>query len=301
MKFLKGKNAARTISIMVVGLLLAAVLLVDNKSYSAYVEQRLIDAAGAFGVQVGFKHTRVYPIAFAGDAATITVPAGKIPLTINLEDVKISPCWLSFLPCLELSGSAYGGFARVGLVYPPMGQLYTRASLNEISLSDHPQLQSLGVRGGSVNLEIAKLGLTVEDILETDSVLKITGLSLPKKTILPAAMTGLPMEISIPAIAKLDLETHLVSDGGVAILKPFKLNSSLGSLEGSAQIKLAPGNRITSLDVTGLVSLTKQGSADLGTFLPLLSQGKLSSKTQTFSLTISGTPTSPKIELKARP
>ena len=85
MKFLKGKNAARTISIMVVGLLLAAVLLVDNKSYSAYVEQRLIDAAGAFGLQVGFKHTRVYPIVFAGDAATITVPAGKWPFPTSAK------------------------------------------------------------------------------------------------------------------------------------------------------------------------------------------------------------------------
>jgi hypothetical protein len=111
---------------------------------------------------------------------------------------------------------------------------------------------------------------------------QLSSLSLPARPELALIFKGERLALD-------SLSTTLKLSQGALTIEQLELSTSLGGASGRGTIILPNPEHKVRIDSNATVSLTKDGAASLGQWLPLISNGALSAENQSFSVTSAST------------
>lgn len=271
------KRVALAASATVVVVLVIVLASLQSSRYQTYFRTLIETEARRSGVQLSLGEFVAQPWALRAASATVFIP--RQFLGLSLSDLRIVPVWSSLLrfdPALRIRSNLYEG--RLDARLQPGEALRVSVQLTELALQHHPQLAGLGIESGFLDLTCDGLVITGRRWAEGRCQLGIRGLQKPRPTPLAPTLTKLPLTITVPPIASLDLTLHaLPSPNGIQI-EQLHLTSSLGELQ-SEKLSIAGYQLAGRLSAT----LTTHGEEVLGGYLPLVSGGTLTATDRAFT------------------
>lgn len=238
----------------------AASLASGPALFSSYIEQQLIAAANSGTLSVS-------PRGVIIGAAAVKVNSLRLfyaPFMtgLDLQELQISPSWRHLrglaLP-LEVSAAAYEGSLKGRLSLPLSGkQINGELSLRDLDLSQHPQLQGLGVASGRLSLDWRQGTWRGKEPPTGNLGLELTGFSIPR-----AATYSLPrggQSILVPRIMDLNLSlSGELKDRSLSLTRLHSA-SQFGEVRGSGTLDYLPGGK-ASFDLAFKVKPTTEGQA----------------------------------------
>jgi hypothetical protein len=290
------------------GALIMGAVLVKRELYTSYAEQRLISAAGGAGVSLGFGKSELFSIGLRASNANITFLAGNLPITLSIPELTLRPRllnWMIMQPRIVLQAAAYGGQTMLDLRFGWDGRSGAAAvKCEKLSLAAHPQLQSLGVRKGTLEVNIPEVRREGA-VLSASGEIKINGMNIPNKSTwkIPlgdAAQEENSLPLTIPPIADMNLSLKAGLSGDELKVEHFAGSSSLGKWSCAGSVTLNPKTRRRVLALAGSVALSPEGVKELGTYMQILSRGKLTATTANFEVDIKGDAASPQLVFSAK-
>jgi hypothetical protein len=209
-----------------------------------------------------------------------------IPVSIELRQISIAVRVASLLflsPSVTYSTRLYGGSIS-GEAQQGMQGTHLSGNLENIELGKHPQLSSLGVRGGSTNGTFQDLRVTRQGIEDGAFSVRVRELEIPS---IKAATTLLRTQNfgTVDLDAEGDISPSMVDVRNIRLASLF--GSVVGNLTCSEHLSRAP-----SLKGSFEVSLSEQGVTTLGPWLPLIPGAGLDPSTSSFAVAVATTPCS---------
>ena len=292
-------------ALLILGMLIAvfvtAVATLDLSRFSPLFEEWAIAQAAKNNVHLSFgkTHPRLIGIeCFDVNALIVLKRLGFLSLTVDSIDISSNLLDVALLqPSASIAATLYKGSLN-GLVqgtlrgYPLRGS----ASLSNLRLEQHQQLAGFGIQSGSLSGSLEQFVWNQQNQPATGTFqLRVKDLAKPQPSKLSLEPFGMPFNLDIPAVTGVQAFLKGEAKADSVVVEDFNFSSSLGSGEGDGLIKL--NARGSAIDITGKLDLhlSDAGVKLLGPYLPLVSQGSLSSTVNHFRLRISGPPARPQI------
>lgn len=225
------------------------------------------------------------PIQVTVGSGRVTLPGPALKLEISDLLVSVDPLSVFQLaPRIQAAARLYGGDLSAEVRNVLSEKIEGTLTLQGVSLEKHPQIRSLGIGGGTVNVKASELlfSMPTQTILKGEAELQLTSLSLPSRPELDLILKGERLTVQ-------SLSTSLSLSQGNLSIKPLEFSTSLGSAAGRATISLPSGDRKVRIDADGTFSLSPSGVTSLGQWLPLVSNGVLTAENQRFGVTTATT------------
>ena len=275
-------------------------LLVDSSLYGDYLAQRISRIARSQGIILSLKEPRLSGLGVHAEKMNVFLPKQFIQL--NFTDAKAR---MRLIPLLTLKGAGnitakgYGGKWEADL-YSDLDSTNVNADLSvlNVTLASHPQIEAFNLRGGSFTGDATDI--IIKDNIPVEGIIKfgLKSLKAPSPIVIGPALTGLPMDIKIPAFQSLNLDSEASFNNGTLEISNAALAGSLGSATGKGKIDLFGDKRKRKIDLTFRISLSNASKVEFGDWLPLISQGKVTADAKSFEIAVSGTAQSPQVVFK---
>ena len=101
---------------------------------------------------------------------------------------------------------------------------------------------------------------------------------------------GFPLKLDLPTIKDASLKSVVEAKENVLSISKMESLSTLGTFSGNGAVTLSDTMNVENISFKGEVRFTEEGHAVFRSFLPLISQSRLTLETKAFSFDISGTP-----------
>lgn len=281
----------RVRQILIVGIVvIMATALVSWPSVLRYGIQSGLQQARRGGQQVSWSGLSTGMNSASFENLTVWVPGPKvkgtfsIPVSVELQDLAVTlNVWslVAFRPSLTYTTSLYGGSLKGSALHTDAGEEVS-ASIEGVEVGKHPQLASLGVRGGAITALFEQVVITPQGPSQGTFSLALRQLAPPlpstAKTLLKVDDLG---TFDLNATGKISPQSIHVTD--------IKLASVFGKASGS----LTALNHLSgspNLSATFQVSLSEKGTSTLGPWLPLIPGAGLDSTTTNFSVRANSIP-----------
>ncbi len=260
-----------------------SVFAVDERSYARLAERSLSQHARSAGVLLNFENSALHWLGLSSSELGITIPRSAIAFELQDALIDLDPSsLLSSQPKVELSAKLYSGDLSTALELLPQDSFRSSLSLQNANMSEYPILAGLGFSEGKLSLNIPTLTVERGVLQQMDLKLKILKASKPASTMLAARFTGLPFDFSIPSIESIEMLASCQHERNSLKCPEINFDSSLGKTSGFITLILDASGKIRAIDLNLEVRLSAEGSAQLGSYLPLISAGVLKRKTQAF-------------------
>jgi hypothetical protein len=210
----------------------------------------------------------------------ITVPGPALKLELHDVVATLSPISvLTLSPQLQLVAQLYGGRATATVSRMLSAAPQADISISDLTLDKHPQLSSIGLDGGVLAGNATQLMYSAKDRSVTSGAfaLHLSRLTVPERPELKMLMKLGSISIQQLTVA------GSISDTTVT-LNPLRLTSSLGRAEGDGVLSPARSSRPLAFQGQLQVNLAAGGDNTLSDWLPLITNGALTSADKAFLL-----------------
>jgi hypothetical protein len=226
------------------------------------------------------------------DSLTLWIPGprvkGSFALPVSLEMHQLSLALqpgslLTLSPRVAFSTNLYGG-ALGGEGETRGGGAAFTATLRDIELGKHPQLSTVGVRGGVVNG-------TVQDLHLIPSGVDGGTFSLQLRQLEPPSIEALTTLLRTRELGTIDVDAEGEVSPSAAQFDTLRLSSLFGSVVG----ELTVTNHLTpqpSIKGAFEISLSEKGVSTLGPWLPLIPNAGLDATASAFAVSVTSVPCS---------
>lgn len=277
---------------------LVAAILASPSLFASYAEQKLIAYANSGPLAIDPDDFKLGVAGIRAQRLRLFLP--KYLSGFDLNNVSIIPSWAGLfglkLP-VSLSAQAYSGNVDAETALPLTGSAITgRAKVRGIDLSQHPQLQGLGIAGGKLSADIHEFRMNPGQLPEMSLGLDLADLSVPRSTVLPAELTG--QSVLIPRISHLSLSLSGEVKNNVLTLSKFALSSQFGEAGGSGTVTFSAKNTPSAFDMSFKLKPSEEGQSLITLLRTLLAspQGAATSPTGEWRIIIKGG-ARPRVEL----
>ena len=231
--------------------------------------------------------------AFTLNGLTIYVKQGPLFSMIQFDTLEISPIWTSLFRRhaeFSITGQAYEGEIRGILGWRiPDGEGHARINIQGVHPHRQQQIAAAGITSGRLNLTAISTIERWSTFSETLLQLELSGMSKPSST--RAAI----IPVSIPAFFDLNIAAECRLSPLAIDCTRIEEDSSLGTV--SAVARIPSQGLAEQLKISADVALSPDGLTALGPYLPLVSNGRLTSDQGLFRVLATGTPAKPHLEV----
>lgn len=292
----------RTVS-AILGLITLAFVIagasISRGHYSSYLFEALKSSLSSNGMELELENPRLarkrwfnlIPTTLTADRLTIgasrrSSSIGSLhPISITQVEANLSllSCFI-LRPSLVLIGNQGDGTIVIRASSPLLRD-GTRFSIQGKSLdvTQYQPIKGLGFVEGLLDVDLPDLVIANDTITEATGSVTLTKAHKPELTSVESLQQIIPefaWAMSLPAWSPFTLTSQIHYKDKTISLTAINLSMDEGDLSGSTSF--APLQKTISLELK--VSLTDKGQAKLGTFLPLLSAGKLQADTKSFQI-----------------
>jgi len=249
-------------------------VLSEQRKIAQIVAGKITLQAKEQGVLLYFQNPRLALIGLNVDKLEIGIP--RYALGFDLGRAKIRFSLLSLLnlsdgSALRIKAEPYLGDLEL-LLDNPTKNMQIVSTASKLDLSKHPQALGLGISAGTLSYH---LDLLVDHIngQEHSGTIEIIvdELEQSQQIRLPAQLTGIPGDLTIPTFEIESLRCKLSLETGVVSTEDCLLDSSLLKLDLNGEVR----PRARSLLLRGKADLTKESMDQIGELLRLFSNGRL--------------------------
>lgn len=291
-------------ALVTAGIMLIAVFSVERDRYSKFVAAKLIAAARENDALLTLDGSSMGIFSFSAARARVVLP--RFFAWFNLDNPRLAlgiPHALFLRPRLSLYAEAYGGQLSASLIYSILsGSLALDFHGDKMQVDKHQQLHGLGLNSGSLSVALTEAVVKSETLAGAQFDLALNDVAKPQTTKLAGTITGLPLDISVPAFKDLNLSLkgNISADAATISITDFHCASSLGTISGSGEVQATlAGKASGTVNAVLNVSLSDEGIKELGPVLPLLGGQGITSSTKDFRLALNGPLNSPTISPSA--
>ncbi|MCB0352564.1 MAG: hypothetical protein KDD64_03540 [Bdellovibrionales bacterium] len=270
---------------------LIGLALVDSKTYASAIISKLTEISAEQGVTFGAENADLVWLGLTSSRTTLRFE--KFPIPIEMTNVRalISPESIARLsPAFSLESTLLSGTLHAEGKTSLGESLNAKGRLSEINIAALPQLQAFGLRAGTLSAELDSFEMDDTGLPRYSLSFFLSELEKPDVSRVSRFLTGLPMDLVIPAFTVNSLEGKVSAVENSLSLTELSLRSSHGAASGSIH-KARQGELHGVIRVT----LSEQGKKDIGPFLPLVSSGALRDNTSQFQISFTGTEDQPKM------
>lgn len=259
-------------------------------SVARYLIQSALQEARRGGHQLSWSGLSTGMKSVSFDTITVWVPSPRIkgrlsiPVSLELQELAVALDLRSLValsPTITYETSLYGGSLKGTASGMREGQVIT-AHVEGVEVGKHPQLASLGVRGGAIKASFDRLSISPRGATGGSFSIDVRQLSLP---LMDSAKTLL----RVTDLGAFDLK----AEGQASPQSVQFSNITVASRFGNATGNLTALNHISgapNLSGTFKVSLSEQGATTLGPWLPLIPGAGFDASTTAFSVRVNSVP-----------
>lgn len=265
---------------------------VSRKEYLGFIEESLKNEAAARGVRLATRNLDIFPFGMRASELDVYFVRYLFALTIGEATARIN----DLTPTVTFSGEAYGGTIGGTFARPWFSREISGAgAVATVSLAKHPQLSALGVSGGSFDLTIHDAAFDTDSrhIQRARFEGKITGFTRATPLILRPGQFGSPFALTIPPIPPTDIEATGSIEGGRIAVSRALVTTTLGQLSATGEIPFAASSEVA---IDALLSLSAEGAATVGPYLPLVSAGAVDPQAKKVRLVVRGPRKAPQLK-----
>lgn len=265
---------------------------VNRKEYLGFIEESLKNEAAARGVRLATRNLDIFPFGLRASELDMYFVRYLLALTIGEATVRID----NPAPTVAFSGEAYGGTIAGTLTRPWFSREISGAgTVATVNLAKHPQLSALGVSGGSLDLTIQELAFDTDSrhLQRARFDGKIAGLTRVTPLVIRPGQFGSPFAVTIPPIPPTDIEATGSIEGGRIAVSRALVTTTLGELSATGEIPFAASSEVA---IDALLSLSVEGAATVGPYLPLVSAGAVDPSATKIRLVIRGPRKAPQLK-----
>lgn len=223
------------------------------------------------------------------DSLTIWLPGPrvkgnfKVPISLELQNVAVAlrlTSLVSLNPAVSYSTALYGGTLQ-GEAHSLAQGVHLTANIENVEIGRHPQIASLGVRGGTVSGTFTEIDISPQGP-------KGGSFSLTLRALTPPTIDVVKSLLRVDDLGAFDLEATGTFSSEAVDIPTIRLTSRFGEVSGkvTATDHLSP---TPSLSGTFTVALSEKGTSTFGAWLPLINGAGLDSSTSAFSVKASST------------
>jgi hypothetical protein len=279
-------------TVVIIIVALAATAVVSWPSVVRFIAQRGLEQARENGANISWNGLTTGPSSVGLESLTIWIPGPKvkgtfsIPVSLELQSLSIDlklGSLLALSPTVTYGTDLYGGTVS-GDAKREGGATHLNANIERVEIGKHPQLSSIGVKGGATSGTLQEMSIIPEGVNGGTFSLRVRELELP-------AVEAVRTLLKTDTLGTVDLDAEgTVSPSSIDITS-IRLSSLFGSVVGSLS---ASGHlsRSPSLKGSFEVSLSESGISTLGPWLPLIPGAELLPSTSAFLVTVASTPCS---------
>jgi len=275
--------------VLVIGIGAASV---SRKEYLGFIEESVRNKAAEHGVRIATRNFDVFP--FGIKASEVDTYLVRYLLTVTIGDATAEVSDLT--PSIAFSGRAYGGTIGGNIARPWFSEeLTAHGKLSSISLTQHPQLNALGVSGGTLSLTVLEAAFdnATQRIRRARFEGSIGGFARATPLTVRPGQFGSPFGFTVPPIPPTDIEVAGSVDNGRLALSRVGIATVLGTISASGEVPLE-GNGELAIDA--LLSLSPEGVATVGPYLPLVSEGAVDAQATKVRLVARGSLQAPRLK-----
>lgn len=261
-------------------------------SFLRYAALRGLQQARSEGINMTWNGLSAGFSSVGLDSLTVWIPGPRvkgafaIPVSVELQQLSLAVrpgSLLKLSPRVAFSTILYGGVLVGEGETQGMGASIT-ATLTDIELGKHPQLSTLGVRGGVVNG-------AVENLHFIPSGVDGGTFSLQLRRLEPPSIDALTTLLRTRELGTVDVDAEGEVSASAARFSTVRLSSLFGSVLG----ELTVTNHLTPQPSTKgsfEISLSEKGVSILGPWLPLIPNAGLDATTSAFAISVTSVPCS---------
>lgn len=217
-----------------------------------------------------------------------------VPILLTFDDVHVAPA-LSALLSGTLRGTwdafFYGGHLTGSVESPAASSILLSLELTDALLAPNQQLQALGFRSGRLSASVQSLILDAGVPSAGAITLHLREFDQAQAMLLPASVTGLPGDMTLPALGKGTLScTFNFATRGTLSWSDCTLQSDLTTILSSGEMT------DTAVSLAADVLLHDRGAAEFSSIVALLSANAIPENVQHFAVTAKGPRGMPKLQ-----
>ncbi len=264
-----------------------ATIVASWPSLLSFLVQEGLQAARRAGTNLSWNGLTTGISSVGFDSLSVWIPGPRvkgtftIPVSIELQrpSVTLNPSsLLSLSPSVTYTTQLYGG-TLFGDAQRINGLVQVTGNVENVEIGKHPQLSSLGVRGGVSNGAFNGIEITQRGVEGGEFFMRVRGLEPPT---IQAAKTILRTD----NFGTLDID----AEGAISPSKVDLANIRVSSIFGSVVGRLTVSEHLSpspSYNGSWEVSLSETGGAAVGPWLQLLPNAGLDTTTTSFLITAS--------------
>ena len=226
------------------------------------------------------------------ESFTVWIPGPRVkgtfnlPISLELQNVAVAlrpTSLLSLSPAATYSTALYGGTLQ-GKVQSCGDVVHLDARVENVEIGSHPQLASLGVRGGTVTG-------TFQEFEVTPLGPRSGAFSFTLRALRPPTLDVAKSLLRVEEFGAIDLTSSGTISPEAVDVRDIKLSSIFGEASGklTATNHLSPTPKFSG---RFNVSLSEKGVTTFGAWLPFIPGAGLDASSTKFSVTVTSTPCS---------
>ncbi|MEN9847246.1 MAG: hypothetical protein RIS36_2393 [Pseudomonadota bacterium] len=257
-----------------------------------FIAHKGLEQARQSGANISWNGITSGPLSVGLESLTVWMRGPRvkgafaIPISLELQNLSVDLKLRSLLalsPTVTYRTELYGGTIR-GDAKRVSGATRLNANLLDVEIGSHPQLLSLGIKGGATSGTLQEMTIISEGVNGGTFSLKVRKLELP-------AVEAIRPLLKTDTLGTVDLDAEGTASPSAVTVKSIRLSSLLGSIVGSFTASEHLSHSPT-LKGSFEVSLSERGIESLGPWLPLIPGAQLPPSTAAFTLTVASTPCS---------
>jgi hypothetical protein len=271
---------------------LVATLVVAWPSVMKLLAQRGLERARENGVNLSWNGLTTGHASLGIESLIVWIPGPKvkgtfaIPVSLELQQLSLAlrpSSLLTLTPSGTYATQIYGGTLS-GDATTDIATAHINATIDGAQLGKHPQLASIGFQGGVTNGTLREVLLTPRGVEGGAVSLQIREFAIP-------AVDAVRTLLRTDNIGTVDIDVEGTISPSMLDAKSIRLSSLFGSLVGSLSIT-DHLSRTPSVKGSFIVSLSENGTASLGPWLPLIPNAGFDSSASTFEVSAISSPCS---------
>ncbi len=271
-------------SLLVLILLAVVLWRLCSQELATYASAKIANVAIGQNVFLNFTESNFGLFNFQSKVLAIEVAKQKIPLRLELQNLKVSPVITSLFSdeqAIDFSFNLLQGQVTGRLYRGDQGVGLKNLEVRDIELFQVSLMKLIGFSSGTFSLDLDRL-LMIANKTQIQN-LKFEFKNFVKKdaSVIPSWMSGLPMNLNLEPIV-IQKFSAAINQDSLFQVKDFILDSDWGSIMADFLLSPLPeGIQISKGQ--GDVQLKDSGSKQFSPFLSLFSNQQLRPETRQFS------------------
>lgn len=280
----------KALLLIIVALVAAAVICLPWMV--RFIAHKGLEQARQNGANISWNGLTAGPSSVGLESLTVWIPGPKvkgtlaIPISLELQKLSVDlnlGSLLALSPTVTYGTELYGGTIS-GDAKREGGATRINANVEDVEIGRHPQLSSLGVKGGATSGTLQEMSIIPEGVNGGTFSLRVRELEIP-------AVEAVRTLLKTDTLGTVDLDAEGTASPSAVDVTSIRLSSLFGSVVGSftASEHLT---RSPALQGSFEVSLSERGIESIGPWLPLIPGADLPPSTSAFTVTVASTPCS---------